>query len=186
VNLRDATAADAAALDSMIRELAAYEGHTGELAFTVDQLARALSGSPPRLRAAIAEDADGAAGFVTYTIDYAIWTGGDVLRVDDVFVRERARGGGTGRRLMLRIAELALAGGLSSRWEIEPGNRGAQRFYESLGVEIRDKKVARWSPAASDRAGCGSDGASEAHNHTQREHFWPARDAFASRGREML
>jgi hypothetical protein len=31
VNIRDATAADAAALDSMIRELAAYEGHTGDL-----------------------------------------------------------------------------------------------------------------------------------------------------------
>lgn len=148
MKVRDATAADAAALDRMIRELAAYEGHTGELAFTVDRLTQALSGDPPRLRAVIAEDADGAVGFVTYTIDYAIWTGGDVVRVDDVFVRERARGGGVGARLMLRIAELAVAGGMSSRWEIEPANLRAQRFYDSLGAEIRDKKVARWSLAA--------------------------------------
>jgi GNAT superfamily N-acetyltransferase len=148
VNVRDATAGDAAALDSMIRELAAYEGHAGELAFTVDQLAQALSGAPPRLRALIAEDRGGAVGFVTYTVDYAIWTGGDVVRVDDVFVRERARRAGTGTRLMLRIAELALAGGMSSRWEIEPANVRAQRFYDALGVEIRDKKVARWGRAA--------------------------------------
>jgi GNAT superfamily N-acetyltransferase len=148
VKVRDATAADAPALDSMIRELAAYEGHTGELAFTVDRLAQALSGDRPRLRALIAEDADGAAGFVTYTIDYALWTGGNVIRVDDVFVRERARGTGTGTRLMLRIAELSIAGGMSSRWEIEPANLRAQRFYQSLGVEIRDKTVARWTLAA--------------------------------------
>jgi GNAT superfamily N-acetyltransferase len=148
VNIRDATAADAAALDSMIRELAAYEGHTGELAFTVDRLGQALSGDPPRLRALIAEDADGPVGFVSYTIDYAIWTGGNVVRVDDVFVRERARRTGAGTRLMLRIAELSIAGGLSSRWEIEPANLRAQRFYDSLGVEIRDKKVARWSRPA--------------------------------------
>jgi hypothetical protein len=37
---------------------------------------------------------------------------------------------------------------MSSRWEIEPANLRAQRFYDSLGVEIRDKKVARWSRAA--------------------------------------
>jgi GNAT superfamily N-acetyltransferase len=148
VKVRDATAADAAAIDAMIRELAAYEGHTDALAFSVDRLADALSGDPPRLRALIAEDGAGAAGFVTYTIDYAIWTGGDVVRVDDVFVRERARGSGTGTRLMLRIAELALAGRMSSRWEIEPANRRAQRFYQSLGVDIRDKKVARWSRGA--------------------------------------
>jgi GNAT superfamily N-acetyltransferase len=148
VKIRDATAADAAALDSMIRELAAHEGHAGQLAFTVDQLAQALSGNPPRLRAVIAEDAGEAVGFVTYTIDHVIWTGGDVIRVDDVFVREQARGTGTGTRLMLRIAELAIAGGMSSRWEIEPANLRAQRFYESLGVEIQDKKVARWSRPA--------------------------------------
>ncbi|MGH6930014.1 MAG: GNAT family N-acetyltransferase, partial [Dongiaceae bacterium] len=65
-----------------------------------------------------------------------------------VFVRERARRAGAGTRLMLRIAELSIAGGLSSRWEIEPANLRAQRLYESLGVEIRDKKVARWSLAA--------------------------------------
>ncbi len=148
MNIRDATAADAAALDSMIRELAAYEGHTDELAFTVDRLAQALSGDPPRLRALIAEDAVGAVAFVTYTVDYAIWTGADVVRVDDVFVRERARRTGAGTRLMLRIAVLSIAGGMSSRWEIEPANLRAQRFYESLGVEIRDKKVARWNRAA--------------------------------------
>ncbi len=148
MKIRNATAADAAEIELMIRELVAFEGGPGELAFTVEQLAAALSGASPRLRAIVAEDADGPVGFVSYTIDFAIWTGGDVIRVDDVFVRERARGSGTGTRLMLGIAEIAVARGMTCRWEIEPSNLGAQHFYGTLGVEIRDKKVARWGKAA--------------------------------------
>jgi GNAT superfamily N-acetyltransferase len=145
--IRNATAADAAEIDRMIRDLVAYEG-TGTPTFTVEQLATALSGTPPRLHALVAEDDEGLIGFVSYTIDFAIWTGGDVIRVDDVFVRARARGTGAGTRLMLRIAELALAGGMTCRWEIEPVNLGAQHFYGTLGVNLREKIVARWSEAA--------------------------------------
>jgi GNAT superfamily N-acetyltransferase len=149
MNIRNATAADAAGIDRMIRDLVAYEGNTATPAFGVEQLAAALSGSTPRLRAVVAEDEEhGLMGFVSYTIDFAIWTGGDVIRVDDVFIRERARGSGVGTQLMLRIAELALAGNMTCRWEIDPANLGAQYFYGTLGVDVREKMVARWSAAA--------------------------------------
>lgn len=146
--IRSATAADAAEIERMIRDLVAYEGNVGTLAFGVEQLAAALAGTPPRLHALVAEDDQGLVGFVSYTIDFAIWTGGDVIRIDDVFIRERARKGGVGRRLMLRIAELALAGDMTCRWEMEPSNLGAQYFYGRLGVDLREKIVARWSEAA--------------------------------------
>ena len=146
--IRNATAADAAEVEGMIRELVTYEGNVGTLAFGVEQLASALSGDAPRLHALVAEDDQGLIGYVTYTIDFAIWTGGDVVRIDDVFVRARARGTGAGTALMLRIAELALAGSMTCRWEIEPSNLGAQYFYGTLGVDLREKIVARWSEAA--------------------------------------
>lgn len=146
--VRDAAAADAAEIERMIRDLVAYEGIAGTPAFGVEQLAAALSGNVPRLRALVAEDSDGLIGFVSYTIDFAIWSGGDIIRIDDVFIRERARGSGAGTRLMLRIAELALAGGMTCRWEIEPSNLGAQYFYGTLGVEVREKMAARWNEAA--------------------------------------
>lgn len=145
VTIRPAAPADAAVLAAMIRELAEHEGSTDEAKFSVEQVERALDGNPPRLRALLAEDSARAAGFVTYTIDFAIWTGGDVIRVDDLFVSDRARGRGTGRRLMAAIAELAIADGMTARWEIEPKNLRAQQFYRGLGVAIRDKIVARWS-----------------------------------------
>jgi len=146
--VRNATTADAAGIEHMIRDLFAYEGNIGALAFGVEQLAEALSGNPPRLRALVAEDGEGLVGFVSYTIDFAIWTGGDVIRVDDVFVRARARGTGAGTQLMLRIAELALAGGMTCRWEIESVNLGAQHFYGTLGVDLHEKIVARWGETA--------------------------------------
>ena len=148
MKIRDATPADATAIKLMIRELIAYEGISAELNFTVEQLAAALGAEKPRLHALIAEDGEGVAGFVTYTIDFMLWTGGDVLRIDDVFVRERARGAGAGTALMAAIAEIAVGEGIPSRWEIEAGNTRAQRFYATLGAEIRDKKVARWSVMA--------------------------------------
>lgn len=143
IRIRNAAPTDAAVLADMIRQLAAHEGAAQAISFTIEQLADALQGDPPRLRAVMAEDAVGALGFVTYTIDLAVWTGGDVIRVDDVFVSDRARRRGIGRLMMTRIAELAIAGGMSARWEIEPENFAAQRFYQDLGVAIRNKIVAR-------------------------------------------
>ena len=148
MNVRDATARDAAAINLMICELAAYEDHAGELEFEVEQLVEALSGETPRLRAAIAESSDGPVRFFTYTIDFAIWTGGEIIRVDDIFVREQARGSGAGTLMMRRIAQLAIGRGATCRWEIEPDNVGARRFYRSIGVEVRDKKIGRWNRSA--------------------------------------
>lgn len=148
MKIRNATAADAAEIECMIRDLVAFEGLTGTPVFSVEQLAAALSGSASRLRALVAEDDGGLIGFVSYTIDFAIWSGGDVIRIDDVFVRQRARGSGAGTGLMLRIAELAITGGMTCRWEIEASNLGAQYFYGTLGVDLREKIVARWGEAA--------------------------------------
>ncbi|HKU99625.1 MAG TPA: GNAT family N-acetyltransferase [Vineibacter sp.] len=148
VSVRNAGPADAAAIAAMIRELAAYEGMAQDVGFSTPQLQRALTGDPPRLHVLVAEDADGPLGFVSYTIDFAIWTGTDVLRVDDVFVSSRARRRGVGRLLMARIAALATAAGMSARWELETKNHAAQQFYKGLGVSLRDKMVARWDLAA--------------------------------------
>jgi GNAT superfamily N-acetyltransferase len=148
VVIRAAVPADADVLDSLIRDLAAHEGASELIAFSPAQVATALAGPKPRLQAILAEDARGPLGFVTYTIDFAIWNGGDILRVDDVFVVGRARRSGIGRLLMLRIAEIALGMNVIARWEIEPVNHSAQTFYRSLGVAIRDKIIARWDAAA--------------------------------------
>lgn len=146
--LRTATHEDAAILDALIRDLAAHEKASDLIAFSVDQVAAALAASPPRLNAILAEDSTGPLGFITYTVDFAIWNGGDIIRVDDLFVVERARRKGVGRLLMLEIAKIALEMNVITRWEIEPVNLPAQAFYRGLGAYIRDKVVAHWDNAS--------------------------------------
>lgn len=146
--IRAAEERDAPAIAAMMRELAVYEGTESDVSFSVEQLRAGLSGHPPKLKVLLAEDEDGLAGFASYTIDFAIWTGGDVLRVDDVFISEHRRRHGIGRALMRRIASIAVAAGMAARWEVEVGNVNAQQFYRGLGVELREKLVARWSREA--------------------------------------
>lgn len=146
--LRDAGPEDAAALRGLILELAAHDGNAADVHFTSDQLRAALSGPAPKLCAILAVDGATPVGFITYTIDFAIWVASDVMRVDDLFLSNTHRGRGLGKRLMTEIARRAVAGGMVARWEVMPQNTSAQGFYRSLGAELRDKIVARWDGKA--------------------------------------
>lgn len=148
LRIRQAGAADAEKVNLLIRQLAAFEGTSDEIHFSIDDLKQALAGDQPRLHVLVAEDESGILGFVSYTIDYTIWTGSETVRVDDLFVTSSARGSGVGRLLMTHVAEVAVVRGASARWEVEPENLAAQRFYTGLRVAIRKKLVARWTRKA--------------------------------------
>lgn len=144
IHLRDARPDDSEDLAGLIRDLARHDGTLADVDFTSDQLRAALTGPAPKLRAILATTDDRVVGFITYTIDFAIWINSDVIRVDDLFVRAESRGKGIGRRLMREIARRAVAGDMGARWEVVPGNETAQAFYRQLGAELRQKVIARW------------------------------------------
>jgi len=148
IELRDARPDDAVALAALIRELAAHDGNAADVHFTSEQLRAALSGATPKLHAILALDGDRPIGFVTYTVDFAIWVASDVMRIDDLFLSAAYRGQGLGKRLMTELARRAQAGDMVARWEVMPDNTSAQAFYRSLGAEIRPKIIARWDKAA--------------------------------------
>ncbi len=152
-----ADAGDAPAIYSMVVALADSEGTRQDLVCDVETFRNALAGPHPRLHALLAvARAHGAVGVVTFTFDYAVWTGGEVLRVDDVFVQEGFRRQGVGRALMREIASICIGRATPCRWEIEASNTVAQTFYRSLGVDVRDKRVARWSlPAMNTQVAAG-------------------------------
>jgi ribosomal protein S18 acetylase RimI-like enzyme len=146
--LRDAWPEDAEALRGLILELAAHDGNSADVHFTSDQLRAALSGPVPKLRAILAVEDETPVGFITYTIDFAIWVASDVMRIDDLYLGKAHRGRGLGKRLMTEIARRAIAGGMVARWEVMPQNTHAQAFYRGLGAELRDKVIARWDGKA--------------------------------------
>jgi ribosomal protein S18 acetylase RimI-like enzyme len=77
-----------------------------------------------------------------------LWTGTDVIALDDLYVREQFRDGGLGERLMVELARLALPEQLTINWGLREDNVHAYRFYARIGSGLHTKVVASWPHAA--------------------------------------
>jgi|tagenome__1003787_1003787.scaffolds.fasta_scaffold20886922_2 ribosomal protein S18 acetylase RimI-like enzyme len=113
------------AFDAEIPQPPGYEPETWDEAWA-DLRRHAAEGV-----ALIAEDDEGAAGFV-----FATALRGERSHITDVYVRPDARGSGLGTRLMAEVAGRARE--LGARWislNVATSNRPARTFYERLGFE---------------------------------------------------
>ena len=146
MRIREAAEGDAGLLLELVGELAAHHGQAAFVATDAERLAAAIVTG--RAAFLIAEANGDALGYLSWTRAYSIWSGGDYLNVDDLFVRAVARDRGVGRALMARFAAVAGAQGLRARWELQADNHDAARFYERLGAELQGKLIARWDGPA--------------------------------------
>lgn len=144
VDVRRAGPDDAATVFAMVREIAAHEEQSEHVAGSAEQWARMLA--RPDVVVLVAERDGVPAGYVSAVRGLHLWEARDILRLDDLFVREGYRGAGVGRLLMVELARLARPEGLIIRWEMQEGNVGAQRFYQRLGATLRTKVIAAWTP----------------------------------------
>ena len=141
IALRFATAEDAGLLLQLIRELATYERAPDAVIVTEDDLRRHGFGPERRFEALLASIDDEPAGFALFYPDFSTWLGRPGLFLEDLFVRKWARGRGVGRRLMARLAAIAIERG----WPVLHFNvldwNPAQSFYGRLGIEARSAWV---------------------------------------------
>ncbi|MGY1806343.1 GNAT family N-acetyltransferase [Blastococcus sp. SYSU D00669] len=146
LTIRPAGPDDAPEVAAMVREIAEHEDQSAHV--HVDEaLWRTLLGRPD-VTVLLAERDGAAVGYVSAVRRLHLWTGGDVLALDDLFVRPGCRSGGVGRRLMTALAAVAAPERLLITWGVEPENTDAQRFYRRLGARLRPKVLAAWSPEA--------------------------------------
>ena len=146
VPIRRATPDDAPDVATMVREIAAHEDQAAHV-HVPDARWRTLLARPDVI-VLLAERGGGAVGYVSAVRQLHLWTGGDVLALDDLYVRPGARDAGVGRRLMAALAALAAPERLLIRWGVEADNVDAQRFYRRLGATLRPKVLAAWTPGA--------------------------------------
>ena len=136
--LRFATVEDIELLLQLIRELAAYEKAPEAVVATEDDLRRHGFGPEPRFEALLAFFDDEPAGFALFYPDFSTWRGRPGLFLEDLYVREWARGRGVGRRLMTRLAALAV----ERDWPALHFNvldwNPARGFYRRLNIEPRN------------------------------------------------
>jgi ribosomal protein S18 acetylase RimI-like enzyme len=153
VVVRPATPADADDVAAMVAEIAALEDQTAHVHVDSDRWRTLLA--RPEVTVLLAHRAGEAIGYVSAVRSLHLWTGGDVLNLDDLYVRPGHRDAGVGRRLMTALAALAAPEGLLVRWGMEVDNVDAQRFYRRLGATLRPKILAAWSPEAYTALGAG-------------------------------
>lgn len=138
--IRPAVAADVGRILAFIRELAEYEQLAHEAVADEAGLTAQLFGDHPRAEVLIA-DVDGtAAGFALFFHNFSTFVGKPGLYLEDLFISPAYRGHGLGKRLMLRLAQIAIERDCGRfEWSVLDWNQPAIDFYRSLGAVGMDE-----------------------------------------------
>lgn len=140
VRVREATPDDAATVDTLVREIAAHQDQSEHVA-TDRQAWRALLARPD-VTVLLAHEGDEPVGYVSAVRRLHLWSGREVVALDDLYVRAGRRDHGVGLALMRALADRS--GELTITWGVQPGNDAAIRFYERLGAATSRKVLCAW------------------------------------------
>jgi len=134
IAIRLATAEDAGLLLRLIRELAAYEKAPDAVVATEEDLRRHGFGPHPQFEAILAFLDGEPAGAALFHSRFSTWLGRPGMYLEDLYVAEAARGHGVGRRLMARLAAIAVGRGWGRiDFQVLDWNP-ARQFYHRLGM----------------------------------------------------
>ncbi|MBV9584189.1 MAG: GNAT family N-acetyltransferase [Alphaproteobacteria bacterium] len=134
ITVRFATAEDVPLLLHFIRQLALFERAPDAVVATEADLLHHGFGAEPKFEAILAFLGGEPAGCALFHSRFSTWLGRPGLYLEDLYVAEAARGKGVGRRLMARLAAIAVERGWGRiDFHVLDWNP-ARRFYERLGM----------------------------------------------------
>lgn len=140
IDIRPAAPADVPLILALVRELAAYEREPDGVSATEPMLDHALFGETPLAEAVIAELDGVPVGFALFFQNFSTWTGRPSLYLEDLYVREAARGRGAGKALLRHLARVALERNCTRfEWSVLDWNEPAIAFYRTMGAEPMDQ-----------------------------------------------
>ena len=142
ITLRFTSAEDAGILLALARELAIFEKAPDAVLATEEDFQRHGFGTESRFEALLAFVDGRAAGFALFFPNFSTWLGRPGLYLEDIFVSEWARKLGVGRRLMARLAAIAVERGWGRLdfWVLHWNP--AREFYHRLGF----RHMEEWLP----------------------------------------
>ncbi len=139
VAVRAAVPGDLPLVAALIRELATYERLADKVRFDEAELGRHLFGPRPHAEVLVGEVDGAAQGFALFFHSFSTFEGRPGIYLEDLFVREAARGCGLGKALLRRLAALAAARGCARlEWSVLDWNAPAIGFYEAIGARPVD------------------------------------------------
>ena len=139
--IRSATPDEAELISDLILELAIYEQSPDSAKATVDQIKAAFFCPSPAVFCTRVEDDEGAVqGFAIWFLNYSTWTGTHGIYLEDLYIREAARGKGYGSALLRHLASICVARGYHRlQWWVLDWNKPAIEFYQRLGAKFMDE-----------------------------------------------
>jgi diamine N-acetyltransferase len=125
---------------SLIRELAAYEKLSHEVAATEAMIEAALFSDSPRLFCDIAEWNGEPAGFAVWFVNFSTFAGRFGIYLEDLFVRPQHRRNGIGKALLAYLAKECVENGwVRLQWAVLDWNAPSIEFYKTLGAVLMDE-----------------------------------------------
>ena len=139
LTIRSATSADLPLICELIRDLAAYERLADAVRFDPAVLETKLFGARPYAEVVIGELDGAAQGFALFFHNFSTFEGRPGIYLEDLFVREPARGSGLGQALLAHLAALAVARDCARlEWSVLDWNAPAIGFYQKLGARAME------------------------------------------------
>ena len=137
LTLRPARESDVAAIFAMIRELAVFEKLEHQVVANAALLHDALFGARPACEALVGTEDGVAVTFALFFHNFSTFLCQKGLYLEDLYVRQDARGKGYGRQMLTALAQLALARGCGRfEWSVLDWNDNAIDFYRKVGADV--------------------------------------------------
>jgi GNAT superfamily N-acetyltransferase len=138
--IRPARPGDAPLVLAFVRELAAYERLAHEVDADEAKIDAALFGATPRVFCDIAEWAGEPVGFALWFYNFSTFRGRHGIYLEDLYVRDSARGRGIGKALLAGLAARCRAEGLARlEWWVLDWNTPSIEFYRAMGAQSMDE-----------------------------------------------
>ena len=139
LTIRPAAPADLPLICALIRDLAEYERLADQVRFDPHVLGEKLFGTRPYAEVVIGELDGAAQGFALFFHNFSTFEGRPGIYLEDLFVRETARGSGLGQALLAHLAALAVERDCARlEWSVLDWNAPAIGFYHKLGARAMD------------------------------------------------
>jgi len=127
---------DLPAVLGLIRELALFEKAPEQVTNTVKDMENDCFGKNPAFDFYVAELNNEVVGMAVYFIKYSTWKGKG-LYLDDLYVTEKHRGKGIGKKLFDQIiAEAKNQNAKQLHWQVLDWNTPAIEFYKKYNASI--------------------------------------------------
>ena len=138
--IRQAEKEDVPEILELIKALAEFENLSDEVVATEELLKITLFGINSPAEVQIAYDKNNTLGFALYFRSFSTFLGRPGIYLEDLYVRENARGKGVGEALLSRLAQRTREiGGGRLEWAVLNWNEPAIGFYQKMGAAPLDE-----------------------------------------------